>query len=129
MEKSETYYGGCHCQKVRYKITASLEEVIECDCSICLKKGLLHLIVKASDFQLIQGKEALTVYEFNTKTAKHYFCSICGISSYYIPRSHPQDYSINARCLDQFPDIPGLTIKSFSGKNWEENIHKINPSS
>jgi hypothetical protein len=83
-----TMEGGCHCGRVRFRITADLA-VIDCNCSICIKKGILHLIVPPERFELISGKDDLTTYEFNTKTAKHTFCKHCGIHPFYVPRSDP----------------------------------------
>ena len=72
--------GGCHCGRVRFEVDAPAEfSVSECNCSICSKSGYLHLIVPRSRFRLIQGGESLTSYTFNTGTAKHLFCSVCGI--------------------------------------------------
>jgi hypothetical protein len=84
-----TFEGGCHCGRVRFRITAHLEHVAECNCSICTKKGFLHLIVPPEHFELLRGKEELTTYEFNTGTAKHTFCRHCGIHAFYVPRSDP----------------------------------------
>ena len=93
-----THTGGCHCGRVRFEVTAPRRlEVKDCDCSICSKCGYLHLIVPRSSFKLLSGSEVLTTYEFNTGTAKHLFCSVCGIKAFYIPRSHPDGYSVNAR--------------------------------
>ena len=112
--------GGCHCGRVRFEVTAPAHlEVSECNCSICGKTGFLHLIVPKSRFRLLSGEEALTTYEFNTRTAKHLFCSTCGIKSFYVPRSHPDGYSVNARCLDE-RTVEGMTVKPFDGKNWEK---------
>src|SRR5438046_6725684 len=93
--------GGCHCGRVRFEVTAPAEiTVAECNCSICAKAGFLHLIVRKSDFRLLQGEESLATYNFNTGTAKHVFCKVCGIKSFYVPRSHQDAISVNARCLD-----------------------------
>jgi hypothetical protein len=81
--------------------------------------GYLHLIVPRSRFKLLSGEDALTTYEFNTRTAKHFFCSVCGIKSFYIPRSHPDSYSVNARCLDD-GTVEATSIKELDGKNWEK---------
>ncbi len=116
--------GGCHCGRVRFKVKSDLAQVLECNCSICAKKGYLHLIVKAEDFLLLQGAEDQTCYRFNTETAKHYFCSHCGVSSYYIPRSHPDGVDVNARCLDDLV-LSDLKIAPFNGREWEANIQEI----
>ena len=112
-----TMEGGCHCGRVRFRVTADLA-VIDCNCSICIKKGILHLIVPPERFELISGKDDLTTYEFNTKTAKHTFCKHCGIHPFYVPRSDPGKIDVNARCLDDI-DIAKLAPTPFDGKNWE----------
>jgi hypothetical protein len=87
--------GGCHCGRVRFEVSAPAEiEVSECNCSICAKSGFLHLIVPRARFNLTCGGEYLTTYTFNTGVAKHLFCSICGIKSFYVPRSNPDGYSV-----------------------------------
>ncbi|MGH7963823.1 MAG: GFA family protein, partial [Candidatus Binatia bacterium] len=73
-----TYQGGCHCGRVRFEVTSDLARVVDCNCSICIKKGFLHLIVEPGQFRLLTPAEAMTLYQFNTKTAKHYFCPVCG---------------------------------------------------
>ena len=88
--------------------------------------GYLHLIVPKSAFRLVEGEEELTSYQFNTGVAKHYFCSHCGIKSFYLPRSHPEGVSVNARCLDP-ETITSAEVSPFNGQNWEENIHELSP--
>jgi hypothetical protein len=120
-----THTGGCHCGRVRFEVTAPPEITVdECNCSICSKVGYLHLIVPKSRFRLVQGAEWLTTYTFNTGTAKHLFCKVCGVKSFYIPRSHPNGYSVNARCLDP-GTVVGMTIRPFDGKNWEAHAGKL----
>ena len=114
----EIYEGGCHCGRVRFRVTASLDRVTYCNCSICTKKAFLHLIVALAQFELIHGKEALTTYRFNTGVAQHTFCSTCGIHPFYVPRSDPDKIDVNVRCLDGV-DLAALTIAEFDGKNWE----------
>lgn len=93
--------GGCHCGAVRFEVdAAAVIEALDCNCSICRMTGFLHLIVPASRFRLQRGADALVTYTFNTGTAKHLFCRHCGIKSFYVPRSHPDGYSVNVRCLD-----------------------------
>jgi hypothetical protein len=114
--------GGCHCGRVRFEVTAPARlEVIDCNCSICTKSGYLHLIVKRADFRLLSGSEVLTTYEFNTGTAKHLFCSVCGIKSFYVPRSHPDGVSVNVRCLDP-STIRSMRVVAFDGEHWEDAI-------
>ena len=95
-----THRGGCHCGRVRYEVQAPAAiEVLDCNCSICRMSGFLHLIVPGSRFRLLSGNEDLVEYRFHTGTARHLFCGHCGIKSFYVPRSHPDGYSVNARCL------------------------------
>jgi hypothetical protein len=72
----------------------------DCNCSICRMSGYLHLIVPRSRFRLLRGAEQLSEYKFNTGTARHLFCSRCGVKSFYVPRSNPDGYSVNVRCLN-----------------------------
>jgi len=111
--------GGCHCGAVTFEVLAPPEITVEdCNCSVCSKTGFLHLIVPKDRFRLITGADKLTTYEFNTNTAKHLFCSVCGVKSFYIPRSHPEGVSVNARCLDT-DTIEGMSITPIDGRNWE----------
>ena len=111
--------GGCHCGRVRFEVMApSRLSVLECNCSMCSKAGYLHLIVPKSRFRLVQGEDSLTTYTFNTQVAKHFFCSVCGVKSFYVPRSHPDGYSVNARCLDD-GTVESLAIEPFNGREWE----------
>ena len=119
-----THKGGCHCGRVRFEVVAPATlEVSDCNCSICSKSGYLHLIVRADRFKLVSGSEVLTTYSFNTHTAKHLFCSICGIKSFYVPRSHPDGFSINARCLDP-GTVEKIIVTAFDGQNWELQFAK-----
>ena len=119
--------GGCHCGRVRFEVDAPADlKLSECNCSICHTCGYQHLKVPQSAFRLLQGEDALTTYQFNTGVAKHYFCSHCGIKSFYVPRSHPDGISVNGRCLD--PDtIESASLTPFDGRNWEKNVHKLGP--
>ena len=114
-----THTGGCHCGRVRFEVIAPAKlEVVDCNCSICNKFGYLHLIVPADRFKLISGREALSTYSFNTHVAKHYFCSTCGVKSFYIPRSHPDGVSVNARCIDS-DTVESISVTPFNGRDWE----------
>jgi hypothetical protein len=93
--------------------------VQECNCSMCSKSGYLHLIIPAGRFRLLSGQDVLTTYTFNTGTAKHLFCSVCGTKSFYVPRSHPDGFSVNARCLDS-GTVEEITVSQTDGRNWEQ---------
>lgn len=117
--------GSCHCGAVVIEVQAPPSVTVqECNCSICTKTGFLHLIVPGDRFRLIQGADALTTYTFNTGVAKHSFCKQCGVKPFYVPRSNPDGYSVNMRCLDQsgFTDI---TVEPFDGRNWEDHADKL----
>jgi hypothetical protein len=102
-----THHGGCHCRRVRFEVDApAVVDALDCTCSICRMTGFLHLIVPASRFRLVSGDDALADYRFNTGAARHLFCRHCGVKSFYVPRSHPDGYSINVRCLD-----PGSVVE------------------
>ena len=119
------YGGGCHCGAIRFTFQGPERlSAIDCNCSICAKTAYLHVIVDGSDFQIEAGMDHLTVYTFNTGAAKHQFCDVCGIKPFYVPRSHPDGYSVNARCIDDI-DIDDLDIEPFDGQNWEASIDSI----
>jgi hypothetical protein len=112
--------GGCPCGAVRFEVLAPNEiEVRECNCSICRMTGFLHLIVEKDRFRLTKGADKIETYTFNTGTAKHHFCSICGVKSFYVPRSKPDGYSVNLRCLDD-GQVRVTNIALFDGQHWEE---------
>ena len=112
--------GGCHCGKVRFRVDIpATQELTDCNCSICSATGFLHLIVPHADFVLETNANALTSYRFGTGAAHHLFCSTCGIKSFYQPRSHPDCWSVNFRCLDAEHDL-AVTIHPFDGQHWEE---------
>lgn len=114
-----TFRGGCHCGAVRFEVDATEPiQVLDCNCSMCGLNGFLHLIVPASRFRLLAGADSLASYTFGTGVAKHLFCRVCGIKSYYVPRSNPDGFSINVRCLEGYPDIP-MTVEPFDGRHWE----------
>ena len=97
-----THKGGCHCGRVRFEVNAPASLAVV-------------------EFKLLAGSEVLTEYKFNTGTARHLFCSVCGVKSFYVPRSHPDGYSVNARCLDE-GTVRAMTIVPKDGKNWEKTF-------
>lgn len=124
VNKPVIYTGGCHCGALRFRIVVENYEATDCNCSICRMKGFLHLIVPPEHFTLLRGADALTTYTFNTNTAKHTFCRTCGIHAFYRPRSHPDAYDVNLRCLDG--DVLGqFHLVPFDGAHWEQNVHLI----
>lgn len=117
--------GSCHCGRVTFEVEAEPAlHVHACNCSICHRTGYQHLIVPRSRFRLLSGEESLTDYRFNTGTARHRFCSTCGVKSFYVPRSHPDGYSVNARCLDR-STVTELHVEPFDGANWEATVSQL----
>ena len=120
-----TLAGGCHCGAVQFEIkTAPQITVQACNCSMCQLTGYLHLIVPSRDFQLNTDPAMLTEYTFNTEQAKHRFCKQCGIKSFYVPRSNPDGYSVNLRCLDLTP-ADSVSVEAFDGQNWEAHADRL----
>jgi hypothetical protein len=117
--------GRCHCGAVEIRVNAPSEiDAYECNCSMCERTGFLHLIVPKAALEVVKGEDVLTEYTFNTKVAKHYFCKVCGCRPFYVPRSNPDGYSVNVRCLDK-ATIERLTIHPFDGQNWESNAASL----
>ncbi|WNZ55543.1 GFA family protein [Microbulbifer sp. ANSA003] len=120
--------GGCHCGAIRYRARHerdSEEKLVAhaCNCSMCEKVGFLHVIIPAENFKLESGEKDLDCYTFNTGVAKHLFCRHCGVKSFYVPRSNPDGYSLNARCFDERPG--DLEVEPFDGQNWEQNAAEL----
>lgn len=113
--------GGCHCGRVRFEVDGAPGEVVECNCSICSRKGYLHWIVPRDAFRLLSGDDDLSTYRFGTGVAQHRFCRHCGVASFYVPRSHPDGIDVNVRCLDDFA-VGSLSRRSFDGRNWEDAV-------
>lgn len=121
MENMQTCSGGCHCGRVRYEIAIPHRIIVHrCNCSICRKAAYLHLIVPKDRFRLLNGAQDLVDYQFHTGVAHHLFCRQCGIKSYYVPRSHPESFSVNLNCVEVPPGID-VTIEDFDGSNWSKN--------
>ena len=112
-EDQVTHRGGCHCGAVAFEVDAPARVTVnECNCSMCRMTGFLHLIVPRTRFRLLRGAEALSEYRFNTGAAQHLFCSHCGVKSFYVPRSNPDGYSVNLRCLDR-ATVTEVTVEPF----------------
>jgi hypothetical protein len=108
-----THRGGCHCGAVRFEVDAPARVTVsDCNCSVCRLSGYLHLIVPASRFRLLQGADSLSEYRFNSGVARHLFCRCCGVKSFYVPRSNPDGYSVNLRCLDA-GTLAGVSVEPF----------------
>ncbi|CAN1123998.1 Centromere protein V [Linum perenne] len=111
--------GGCHCGKIRWRVQAPSSVVAwNCNCSDCSMRGNVHFIVPSHSFELLGDSQSyITTYTFGTHTAKHTFCKVCGITSFYVPRSNPDGVAVTYRCVDP-GTLTHVEIKDFDGKNW-----------
>ena len=117
--------GGCHCGCVAFEVMIEKEIIVQhCNCSMCSMLGFVHLIVPAAHFRLLRGEEYLREYRFNSGTAQHLFCSRCGVKSYYVPRSNPDGFSVNLRCLE-LPEGVRVIEENFDGRNWEQHADEL----
>lgn len=117
--------GGCHCGAVRFEVEAPARlRVLDCNCSLCRMTAFQHLIVPAARFRLLQGAEMLSEYRFNTGVARHLFCQRCGVKSFYVPRSHPDGYSVNVRCLDA-GTVSGMDVELFDDTRREQSTAAV----
>ena len=112
------YEGSCHCGKVRYEVELDPAEALVCDCSICTKKGVVIGRVDEADFHLLTPLEDLTLYQFNKRIAKHYFCPDCGIHTFNRPRSAPERWVVNLRCLAGL-DLAALEPQQIHGSTFD----------
>jgi hypothetical protein len=118
------YHGSCHCGAIQFEVEAAEDlEVEDCNCSICAMTGYLHLIVPSSRFKLLAGRDAITSYRFNSGTAEHTFCKVCGIKPFYVPRSNPDGIDVNARTLWEQPR--SMLVVPFDGQHWERHAHTL----
>ena len=109
-----TYRGSCHCRAVRFEIDTELSEFTMCDCSMCRRRNAVMIKVHESDFRLIAGDADLATYQWNTRTAKHHFCTRCGIYTFHRKRLAPDHYGVNVHCLED-ADIEGVPITRLDG--------------
>ena len=131
----KTKKGSCHCGAVRFEVDLDHGSGLngagdlvadDCNCSICRLSGYQHIIVSRGAFRLLQGAEWLHTYTFHTRAAKHRFCGRCGVKSFYVPRSHPEGVSVNARCLElSAAERAALQLRPFDGANWEASVDEL----
>ncbi len=109
----------CHCKAIEAEINLSgdLNKVIKCNCSICKRKGTIMSMVKNEDFKVIKGRDKLTQYQFHSKVAKHYFCSVCGIYTHHHPRINPAMTGFNVGCVDEIDTFKLNEVSVNDGQN------------
>ncbi|MET4805145.1 GFA family protein [Limibacillus sp. MBR-115] len=109
----------CHCGAVELALTVpdGLKNPRRCNCSICSRKGAVVASVKLENLEVVKGREFLTEYSFNTHTAKHYFCKVCGIYTHHRRRSDPSAYGVNIACIDGVLIEDYLDVECSDGRN------------
>jgi len=117
----DRHRGGCHCGAVRFEVEGRLAHLAVCNCSICTRTAYIHWEVSPERFHLLTSPDAIATYEFGTRTAKHLFCRVCGISSFRRSRTHPTQIDVNVRCLEGV-DLTALEVELFDGRNWERAV-------
>ncbi len=115
----KTYQGSCHCGRVTFELQARIDHVVDCNCSICRRRGALWHGAPDSSLRVLSGESDLALYQFNTKTAKHYFCRHCGIHPFARPRIAPDHWVVNVRCIDDI-NLASVKVQQFDGEHWEE---------
>jgi hypothetical protein len=113
----EVREGGCHCGAVRFRVTLSdgLASARRCDCSLCRMRGAIAVTARYGDLDLLSGADRLATYRFNTGVAEHHFCSTCGVYTHHRRRSNPDEYGVNAACLDGVSPFDFAEVKVTDG--------------
>ena len=106
----------CHCGNIELDVTAALDEVSACNCSICVRSGFLHWYVAPDQVSLVTHKRSLSTYAWRSVTGGQHFCPVCGIAVIRTSTQYPPPISINARCIENV-DLSSLNIRQFDGKH------------
>ena len=114
-----TYRGSCHCGRITFEFDGEVKQAMECNCSICRRKGALWHALGPGKLRILSGENELGVYQFNTMRARHYFCTTCGISPFSHPRLDPAMWVVNLRCVEGV-DLRALPVGHFDGEHWEQ---------
>jgi hypothetical protein len=120
------YQGSCHCGTVRFTVDAAIAELTTCDCSLCVKRNALMTRVPDTALKVVAGEDALTLYEWNTRRAKHYFCRHCGIYVFHRKRAMPDHFGVNVFCLQGF-DVASVPVRATEGANMTVEAANPNP--
>ena len=110
------FNGSCHCGAVRFVVDSVIAELTTCDCSLCAKRNAVMAKVPERALTVLDGEEMLTLYEWNTRRAKHYFCRRCGIYVFHRKRAAPDHFGVNIFCLDGF-DVESVPVRATEGAN------------
>jgi len=109
------YTGSCHCGSIKFEIDSDLEKIVQCNCSICIKRNAKMIMIPKENFKLLEGLENLSLYQFNTEIAKHFFCKKCGIYTHHNRKSDPNGMGVNLGCIDDV-DPMKFDVIQFDGK-------------
>ena len=109
----------CHCGEVEIEVDVpdQLKKIMRCNCSLCKRKGTIMTMVGPNDLKITKGKDLLKIYQYHTKTAKHYFCSNCGIYTHHNPRSNPAMTGFNVGCIDEIDTFKLSDVPVNDGQN------------
>jgi len=119
-----THRGGCHCGAVAFKFSATPDLVAwDCNCSVCAMRRNTHVVVPKASFTLLSDPASQIEYRFGTRAAVHLFCRVCGITSYYQPRSNPDCWAVTVHCIEK-GTVRTITTRPFDGRNWEDFLEK-----
>jgi hypothetical protein len=110
------YHGSCHCGAVKFEVQAEITDPYTCDCSLCRRRSATMASVHESKLKITAGEDKLSLYQWNARIAKHYFCSVCGIYPFHKKRSMPDYYGVNLACLEDF-DLTGQPVRKADGKD------------
>lgn len=110
------FTGSCHCGAVRFRVDSPITELITCDCSLCVKRNAVMAKVPEHALTVLEGQTMLTLYEWNTRRAKHYFCNRCGIYVFHRKRAGSDHFGVNAFCLENF-DATSVLVRATEGAN------------
>ena len=118
--------GTCHCGAVELEITfdGEFEDIRHCNCSLCRRRSAYVASVALPDLKIIKGEDALSLYQFGTKTAKHYFCSICGVYTHHQRRSNPNQFGVNIACFEGVDPFAYGQVPVYDGVNHSRDTGK-----
>jgi hypothetical protein len=108
--------GSCHCGAIRFRVDAAISELTTCDCSLCVKRNAVMAKIPEHALTVVEGENMLTLYQWNTRRAKHFFCRQCGIYVFHRKRAAPDHFGVNVFCLDNF-DLTSLPVRPTAGAN------------
>ena len=119
MDIQPIHKASCHCGAVQFELSLpnGLVDPRRCDCSMCRRRGAIVASVPLDGIKITKGSNALSLYQFNTNTAKHYFCSKCGIYTHHQRRSNPNQYGFNVACLEGINPLKLENIPTYDGVN------------